>query len=176
MWKVWGLVEWSHSHPLHVGYWACMSHSTLYIQYNRCFLLSQPLKASFQNPLHMYLYESYFIFFWLHLQIAWPHTSVVVLTAMKLQHTFEGMHLWPVKTLTVRHPGWSVDACSLGLFFFFLDQYYSSMSLTLPPVVSFCDPENAVVNWCFDQDKGSGNRTPNVLWDVKGFSGSRRWM
>lgn len=61
-------------------------------------------------------------------------------------------------------------------YFFFLDQYYSSMSLTLPPNVFFCDPENAAVNWCFDQDKGSGIKTPNVLWDVKGFSGSRGWM
>lgn len=48
--------------------------------------------------------------------------------------------------------------------YFFLDQYDSSMSLTLPPIVFFCNP---VVNWCFGWDKGSGNRTPNVLWDVK---------
>lgn len=68
------------------------------------------------------------------------------------------MHLWLVKTWTVRRPGWSVDACSLGLYFFFLDKNYSLMSLTLPPNVFFCDPENAVVNWCFDQDKESGNR------------------
>lgn len=54
---------------------------------------------------------------------------------------------------------WLVCGCLLsGTIFFFLDQNYSSMSLTLPPNVSFCDPENAVVNWCFDQDKESGNR------------------
>lgn len=76
------------------------------------------------------------------------------------------MYLWLVKTLIARGPGWSVDDYSLVLFFF-LDQYYSSMPLTLPPIVFFCDPESAVVNWCFDQDKGSGNGTPNVLWDVK---------
>lgn len=59
----------------------------------------------------------------------------------------------------MRGPGWSVDACSLGLFFFSRPILFFDV-----PMVFFCDP---VVNWCFGRDKGSGNRTPNVLWDVK---------
>lgn len=32
-------------------------------------------------------------------------------------HIFEGMRLLPVKTLALRRPGWSVNACFLRLLF-----------------------------------------------------------
>lgn len=59
-----------------------------------------------------------FFFFGYICRLLGPTHPLWFLLQWSCRHTFEEMHLWPVKTLTVRRPGWSVDACSLGLFFF----------------------------------------------------------